>query len=60
LFVCRAIQRGATAQNFAVEEVPAEAQASLDSESLEEAYVLCPTATLVWSVTQIPDSIVLC
>jgi hypothetical protein len=40
LFVCRAIQRGATAQNFAEEEVPAEAQASLDSESLEEAYVL--------------------
>jgi hypothetical protein len=40
LFVCRAIQRGATVQNFAEEEVPAEAQTSLDSESLEEAYVL--------------------
>ncbi len=40
LFFCRAIQRGATVQNFAEEEVPAEAQTSLDSESLEEAYVL--------------------
>jgi hypothetical protein len=37
------MQRGATVQNFAVEEVPPDAQ-SMDSESLEEAYAISLSA----------------